>query len=354
MTTSSFIPSVLQKRIQGVRVVDAGLCAAVFASLGVGLLVTHPDLSPELMSPFSAVHGLLMSGVVSVIAYAAMLGVLWPLAQVMAGLEAAAKLAATIGLAGVLPFAQATGPGAGKAAQSADKLAVQPAHEIQIGAYGGYNNTRPSQVHLVQPNGTDLTFEDVQWIGESFKTEPYWGVRTTYWNPKLRRLGFMFDYTHAKATALKSQELKQTGKRDGERIPPNEPFGATFRKLEFTHGLNFVTLNALYRNRQLHNRIAPYFGIGIGLSIPHVDTNRAGAPDDQRTYSHQITGLAFQALGGIEWRLGAAGRASALTEYKLTYTSNRGELNGGGRVETDLWTHQIPVGFSYHHRLGAR
>lgn len=332
----------------------AGLCACVFASLAAALLVTHPDLSPELMGPFSATHGLLVSGVISVAAYAAMMGALWPVVHVMAAIEAVAKLTGAAGLAATLPFAQATGSGGSDVSGASGSQTAALGHELQIGAYGGYNHTRPSQVRFVQPGGTDLTFKDMKWIGESFKTEPYWGVRTTYWSPKLRRVGFMFDYTHAKASALKSQQLEQSGMRDGQPVPPSEPFDATLRKLEFTHGLNFFTLNALYRTRDLHARIAPYLGVGIGLSVPHVDTNRAGAANDKRTYSHQITGLAFQALGGIEWRLHGSGRASAFTEYKLTHTKNRGVLNGGGSIETDLWTHQVPVGFSYHHWLGAR
>lgn len=339
----------------GVRIrLPAAISLSVFTSLATVLLVTHPDLSPELMGPFTAVHGLLASGLTAVVVYMALMGVLWPLAQIMAGFEAAAKLAGAAGLAALLPFAQATDPGSGAASGAGGKRAATMGHELQVGAYGGYNHTRPSTVRMVQPGGTNLTFTDVKWMGESLKTEPYWGVRVSYWNPKLRGLGLMFDYTHAKATALKDQVLNQSGMRDGEPVPDTEPFDATFRKLEFTHGLNFFTLNALYRNRSLHAWIAPYVGVGMGLSVPHVDTNRAGAPDEERTYSHQITGLAFQALGGIEWRLMKSGRASAFTEYKLTYTSNRGDLNGGGRLDTDLWTHQVPVGFSYHHPFGAR
>lgn len=335
------------------RLFSISLCSAIVLSLCIALLVTHPALSSKLMGPFSAAHGLLGSAVAAAAGYLAMLGILWPVTQVMAMIEAAAKLAGLAGLAAILPFAQATDPAGSGADKAKGETAAAVAHEIQVGVYGGYNTTRPSQVHFVQPNDTNLTFEDVQWIGESFKTEPYWGVRVSYWSPKLRRLGFMFDYTHAKATALKSQTMKQSGMRDGQPVPPEEPFGATFRKLEFTHGLNFFTLNALYRTRALHSWIAPYLGIGIGLSVPHVDTNRAGAPDEARTYSHQITGLAFQGLAGIEWRLHRSGRVSAFTEYKLTYSSNRGQLNGGGWIDTDLWTHQVPVGFSYHHRLGG-
>jgi lipid A oxidase len=288
------------------------------------------------------------------VAYAALMGALWPLAQVMAGVEAVARATGIAGLAAVLPFAQAAGPDGGAASSAHDGQAAKAGHEIQLGFYAGYNRTMASNVHLVQPGGTDLTFTDVKWIGESFKPEPYWGLRATYWSPKLRGIGFMFDYSHAKVSALKTQQLKQSGKRDGVDVPPQEPFSKTFRKLEFTHGLNFATLNVLYKARGLHARFAPYAGIGIGLSVPHVDTRRAGAPKESRTYEHQITGLAFQALGGIEWRLGKTGRASAFAEYKLTHSSNNAKLTGGGTIDTDLWTHQVPVGVSYHRWLGAK
>ncbi|MDA7949521.1 MAG: outer membrane beta-barrel protein [Hyphomicrobiaceae bacterium] len=352
---SQTAPQEMRTRCMRIRIpfLHAGLSISALAAFAATFIFTHPDLSPELMGPFAAIHGLLASGVIAVAVYAGFSGLMWPLTQLMAGVETAAKAAGTIGIATVLPFAQATDPeGAGAKANGGQAMAA--AHEVQIGAYGGYNSTRPSTVRFVQPGGTDLTFKDVQWIGESFKTEPYWGVRTTYWNAKLRGIGFMFDYTHAKATALKTQEMNQSGTRDGKEVPPKEPFSATFRKLEFTHGLNFFTLNAVYRAGGLHRRFAPYAGVGIGLSVPHVDTNRAGAEREKRTYQHQITGLTFQVLGGLQWGFLKSGRASAFAEYKLNHSSNVGELNGGGALTTDLWTNQVPVGVSYHHFLGAR
>src|SRR5665811_824100 len=231
MTPATTI-STIKVRTRHFKGLHGGLCAVAVASLGTVLLVTHPALAPDLMGPFTAVHGLLASAITALAAYVAMLGVLWPLTQVMLALESVAKLTGAASLAALLPFAQASGDGAGASSGAPGMWAATQAHEIQIGAYGGYNHTRPSQVHLVQPNQTDLTFEDVKWLGESFKTEPYWGVRATYWSPKLRRIGFMFDYTHAKATAIKTQELTQSGMRDGEPVPPTEPFEATFRKLE--------------------------------------------------------------------------------------------------------------------------
>lgn len=336
------------------RLVSATTSLSALGVLGATFIFTNPDLSPELMGPFAAIHGLLASGTLAMVAYAALMGALWPLAQVMAGVEAVARLTGIASLAAVLPFAQVAGPGGGAASTEGGAEAAKSGHEIQLGFYAGFNRTNPSDVHMVQPGGTDLTFSDVKWIGESFRPEPYWGVRGTYWNPKIRSLGFMFDYSHAKASALKTQQLTQSGKRDGVDVPATEPFGKTFRKLEFTHGLNFFTLNALFKARGLHARFAPYAGIGIGISVPHVDTRRAGAPIETRTYEHQITGLAFQALGGVEFKLGKTGRASAFAEYKLTHSTNNARLNGGGTLDTDMWTHQIPVGVSYHRWLGAK
>lgn len=354
MSHSSIRSLPLFRGARRAKTLSAAASVGALGALAVTFIFTHPDLSPELMGPFAAVHGLLASGMIALVAYAAFLGALWPLAQVMAGIEAVARLTGIASLAAVLPFAQAAGPGGGAASPASGGQAATGAQEIQLGFYAGFNRTMPSKVHMVQPGGTDLTFTDVKWIGESFRPEPYWGLRATYWNPKLRGLGFMFDYSHAKVSALKTQQVKQSGKRDGVDVPPLEPFNKTFRKLEFTHGLNFATLNVLYKARGLHARFAPYAGIGLGLSVPHVDTRRAGAPIETRTYEHQITGLTFQALGGVEWRLGKTGRASAFAEYKLNHSSNAAKLTGGGTLDTDLWTHQIPVGISYHRLLGAK
>lgn len=354
MSHSTIRTHIIRARTGRARWVNAAVSLSSFGALAVTFIFTHPDLSPDLMGPFAAIHGLLASGALALVAYGALMGALWPLAQVMAGVEAIARLTGIAGLAAVLPFAQAAGPGGGAASSSHAGQAATAGHEIQLGFYAGFNRTMASDVHMVQPGGTDLTFTGVKWIGESFRPEPYWGVRGTYWNPKLRAIGFMFDYSHAKASALKTQQLKQSGKRDGVEVPATEPFGKTFRKLEFTHGLNFFTLNALFKARGLHARFAPYAGIGIGLSVPHVDTRRAGAPIESRTYEHQIAGLTFQALGGVEWRLGNTGRVSAFAEYKLNHSSNNSKLNGGGTLDTDMWTHQVPVGISYHRLLGAK
>jgi len=40
--------------------------------------------------------------------------------------------------------------------------AASPAHaEIQIGVYGGWNGSFDSDIHLIQPGGTNMTLNDV-------------------------------------------------------------------------------------------------------------------------------------------------------------------------------------------------
>ena len=201
----------------------------------------------------------------------------------------------------------------------------------------------PSDVILKAPGGTDITLKDVIWKTESFKPSPYYGGRGIDWNSKLPALGVMVDYTHAKATAIRSQTVSQTGKRKGKQVPPIEPFNATFRKLEFTHGYNFLTLNGVYRAAGLHRRIVPYAGVGIGFMAPFVHVRFPGRPDED-VLEAQMTGVAYQLFGGIEWRIFKSDRTSAFTEYKLNYTTNEVKLHDGGMVRVNIWLHQFNVG----------
>ena len=154
----------------------------------------------------------------------------------------------------------------------------------------------------------------------------------------------MVDFTHAKATAIRSQTVEQSGMRSGVEIPSQEPFAKTFRKLEFTHGLNFLTINGMFRIAGLHRRIVPYAGLGIGFLVPHAEAWRAGQKKKDAVREAQVTGMALQALGGIEWRIFKSDRRSIFTEYKVTHASNDVKLHTGGVVSTDILVHQIILG----------
>ena len=191
-----------------------------------------------------------------------------------------------------------------------------------------------------------MTFRDIAWEGKPFRRPPYYGYRAIYWPGG--RYGVMLDFTHIKAIAIKDRPVQQSGFKDGDHVPPQAPVSATLKRLEFTHGYNLLTLNALRRGAPRGPNLIPYVGLGLGVAIPHVEVQRTDPPQSARTDEYQITGPALQVLGGIEWRFGR--RLSLFVEYKLSCAMIRGDLVGGGKVTTNLCTHQLLAGPAVHLR----
>ncbi len=202
---------------------------------------------------------------------------------------------------------------------------------VQIGVYGGYNSSFDSDVSIKE-NGTNLTHRDVEWDGDSFGNAPYWGVRATYWPDALPNWGFMIDYTHAKMKAEKNSGSSSAGN-----------VGQTYERLEFTDGLNLVTANVLYKHNDWQ-RIKPYVGAGVGLSIPHVEVRQTGAGAAE-TLEYQVAGVAAQVLVGVEVELND--NFSVFTEYKLSYAQIDADLSSGGNLETEGLTNHFIFGLSY-------
>lgn len=223
----------------------------------------------------------------------------------------------------------------------------ESASDVQIGAYLGPAYTQPSSLRLVQPGGNDVTFDGIHWEGKPFKVPPYYGYRATYW-PRSGRTGLMGDFTHIKAISIKDRPVKQTGMRDGFEVPPEQPLAATFKRLEFTHGYNLLTVNLLRRGEPKGPWLIPYGGVGLGVAIPHVEMQRLYRLVDTRTFEYQVAGPAVQLLGGVEWRIGR--RLSLFVEYKLSCAAITGDLVGGGTISTNLCTHQLPIGLAVHLR----
>ena len=116
--------------------------------------------------------------------------------------------------------------------------------------------------------------------------------------------------------------------------------------MEFTNGLNLLTWNGVVRLPALLGRVRPYFGVGAGLSAPHVEVRRQGAK--QRTFEFQIAGLAFHVFAGLEWRV--RDRFSVFTEYKMSYATIDADLVDGGTLATKMWINQFVAGASGHVR----
>lgn len=315
------------------------VCALVIASLADWSSIV------ALLNRLNAIHIAFGASLLSLLVLFVLSIVSGVASALLAMVELAPRLALGGAMMGVLPFAQASDPPAGKSASGNGAAALQS--EIQVGVYGGKSFSPPSDVRLVAPDGTDMLITDILWKTESFKPSPYYGGRGIDWNTTWPALGIMVDFTHAKATAIRSQTIKQSGKHKGEELPPEGPFEAIFRKLEFTHGLNFITLNGVYRIGGLHRRIVPYAGVGVGFMIPHVEAWRAGVAKKDIVHEAQLTGAVYQLLAGIEWRVLKPGKRSLFTEYKLSQTMNEVKLKDGGTVWADILAHQFNAGIYF-------
>ena len=302
-----------------------------------------PQALNELAARFETAHALVSLGIlVSFISLGLL--VLGPAIELLLSIEVLHKLGLAAAVMGPLSMAEPAEAPSTPAASAPDGQVAAAPKGIQIGLYGGGNSTPLADVFLKQPNGTDMVLKNVPWTGEPFNDPPFYGVRGIYWLPAMPALGAMIDFTHAKSISLRKHEVDQTGTRDGEPVPPREAVEATFTKLEYSHGLNFLTLNAVYRFKGWYQRFLPYIGAGAGLVIPHTEIARKGVARQDWTYRYEVTGPGFQGFAGLELRLFPARRYAIFAEYKAGYAINSTELLEGGTVKTNLWAHQAILG----------
>jgi opacity protein-like surface antigen len=220
--------------------------------------------------------------------------------------------------------------------------------QFAVGVYGGLAETMNSDVRLVQPGGTDLTFGAVAWSGESLKSPIYYGLRLTYWFGSRGAWGLALDFTHAKMYAQLEETVAISGTRDGAPASGSEPLGDTFDALSFSHGHNWLTVNALYRwfpkggrDSSPLGRLQPYAGLGAGVAVPHVETSIAGVVTDD----YQLAGPAFQGLIGLN--VDVVSHLSIFLEYKLSHARINGELTDGGTLSTNPWSHNVIFGAAF-------
>lgn len=169
----------------------------------------------------------------------------------------------------------------------------------------------------VIPDRTDT----LTWEGRSFDAPPYYGWRATYWaSPEF---GYGLDFAHNKV------------------YPKDDVLPAGYSKLEFTDGLNTLTVNAYRRWENAIAGLTPYVGGGVGLSIPHVEVV-SGASE---TFGYQVTGPAATWIAGASYPI--SDQWSVFGEYKGNYTQNDADLDTGGSLSTDIITNAVNVGVSF-------
>lgn len=302
--------------------------------------------------------------------------------------ERLASLAATAALATVvlhpdgLAMAPADAPPAAQdAAADQTRTPQRPGREILLAGYIAQPAYHRSDVRMTRPDATDLTLRQLGWDGDALKFPIDGGVRSVEW---WGSAGFMVDFLHNKAVSRLGkgahgrklanpviEDADAAGTLAGQPIASRVKLTDVFERLEFTHGHNVLLFTGLLRPPAPTPRLRPYFGIGLGFALPHVEVWFPGGARDDRTSEYQYAGPAAQALAGLEIR---TGKVSYFLEYKFTWARisaaltgdeswmnfmlpgdlwrqlgrwRRGEAPRLGRIETTLAAHQIAAGAGY-------
>lgn len=196
--------------------------------------------------------------------------------------------------------------------------------EFQLSVYGGLQTLPHSVVSGNDPAGAGAFSFTAGWEGNSFQAPPYYGLRGTWWQTET--FGLSLDFTHSKAYA-DDDTLTSSG----------------FPVLEFTDGINVLTVNAMRRFPNEGSRWTPYVGAGVGVAVPHVEVQSTGA--SPKTFEFQYGGVAAQFQGGIEYELNESW--SVFGEYKMNYVDLDVDLDGGGNLSTNLITNAVNIGAGF-------
>lgn len=198
--------------------------------------------------------------------------------------------------------------------------------ERQISFYLGSQSVIPSDLTGTYPagsSGSGAFSRHVTWEGRSTANPPYYGLRYMWW-PQAGDWGYGVELTHAKAYASED-DLTQLG----------------FSALEFTDGMNLLTLNVHHRWTDVWGAWTPYVGAGAGVSIPHVDIQTGSSI----TFEYQHTGPAARVVAGVEREV--TGPLSFFGEIQWQWAQNHVYLSGDGSLDTLYESFAVNLGFSF-------
>ena len=195
-----------------------------------------------------------------------------------------------------------------------------------IDVYGGYQTAPHSRVEgRYSDEETSENFFNFTagWKGKSFSFPPYYGLRYTKWK---MNSGWGLDFNHTKLYAD-----KETLAKNGIEI------------LQFTDGLNNLTFHRQIKPNFVLFSGMPYWGYGVGITIPHVEFQRTS--DSVKTYEYQYGGPTVAFNFGIKYRL--LNQSSFFYEYKFTSSWLDANLNDGGFIKSRIFTNALNLGISF-------
>jgi len=200
--------------------------------------------------------------------------------------------------------------------------AAAPAYaQLELSFYGGIQGAAPSNVSGTDPGGIGAFDFQAEWEGRSLTGPIYYGLRMTWWQNE--SFGWGVDFSHDKVSASDAT-LAANG----------------LGRLEFTHGLNILTVNAFKRWPNTGTNFTPYVGAGVGVTLPHVEFDSGAGT----TFEYQIGGPAVTVIAGASYPIND--RWSMFGEYKGSYSVNTVELVSGGSLSTNIRTNAFNLGVS--------
>lgn len=234
---------------------------------------------------------------------------------------------------------------------AASMLASMPARaEVALSLFAGQQSTENGDLRYRQGNtNTDVKLNNVRWQEKSFEEPLFYGARVAYWFDDAPSYGLSIDFTHAKTYAADDEVVHVKGIRGGVAVNGKEPFSNTIDSFNFSHGLNMITFNGMYRwfpagqrdDNSLLGRVQLYSGLGAGFSIPHVESNIKGT----RTEEFQAgAGPVVNGMLGLNFDF--TSYLSGFLEYKLSYANVDADLKGGGEVNAESVNHQFIFGLT--------
>lgn len=192
--------------------------------------------------------------------------------------------------------------------------------ESEFAAYGGIQEAPHSDAKV--SGGVTDTLR-IKWEGRSFDSPQYYGFRYTNWMDA--RWGWSVNFTHAK---IYSSDASRA--REG------------YTTLEMTDGLNPLTVNAMVRGEKIWG-MEPYAGVGLGVSLPHVEIQKG--PTDAKTFEYQYGGPVLGLIGGVKYSIND--QWFVMAEYHFHKYWLNVKMNPDSRFKSDVMTNAVNLGIGY-------
>jgi lipid A oxidase len=201
--------------------------------------------------------------------------------------------------------------------------------QYELSIYTGYNWVPHASIDFKGAEGYGVangSYSTGGWSTKPFSSPVYWGIRGTYWPSASSRWGYSLDLNHSKIYA--------------KQMP------AGLKHLEFSDGMNTLVFNLMHRYLARHSLWGsePYWGLGLGISYPHVEVISQADPE-VKTFDYQYTGIVGQAMAGLRFPVGS--HWQLFTEYRFQYIPMKADLDTGGFIEAKFLNHHLNLGVNY-------